>query len=1530
MKVAPMAHTPQPAEVIDGRYALSGQPAKERYGRAFRARDRKADREVHVYVLDAENGALTGSRLSAFQSSHPAFPRLHHVGGPFHGRPYLVFEPPAGAPPRSDLHRILAPEVIASVIDLLLGAVGFLHARDLAVGPLRTSRVFLSERGGRLAVQLPEVPFELLRPLPQRLLRDDEHPPYTAPEVLASESDLSVASDLFAVGAVAFELLSGATPFSENHADGARSRGREGSLPRLPEKVPRGLEELVRWLLSSDPDVRPLSAWDAREVLHDAVPSLPSVDPYEASDLVAPLVGRDEALDTVRTLAARLSRGSVRVRVEGPPGSGRGRFLAHATADLALAGVRTVSVRADTNAQDFARDLLTQASHAPGGDACAALVQGLTVASKVTPIKLHGGRGLLAQALTVSDAIRAVTRRTPLWITVHDAHRAPPDTLAFLRFVAQGDGAVAWMGAWDSSAGLADERPPVALRPLRRDEIARCLAATLPGIDTPSLEPLAALAERNAQGSVGRVLAGVTELLHAGALAMARGRWQLASKGAPAWAFDNCAQVRVVASLSAATRLILAGVAVAGAVRSPDVAANIAGVAPVMARTTLQKALGQGLVARATDGLTVAGPELTRALIATLDATNLEAFRRRALAALDGAETVAACQARSRLLEALGRTDAAAAEAWSAAVALEESGALHEAAAWIERARAFGMETPQAVLRHGDVLLAAGEVNHALAIYTAALAQGAPGEDCSIRKARALVEAGRYEHAEAALKTAGQGTEATVLRAWCAMMLGRVSEATFALEGVRESAGAVRDRARRQCLAAMSAWHHPEPGAVTRRVEAAFKVIAQAEDPAMGAEVAQALGDALAEFGDVPGAVACHRHALEAFRAQGCALRAARCERLLAHENERLGRWEVACAHWDAYLDLARRLDDPTDWLLSAASLASLWCERGDIPQAERVLERAFEVPRRKDAPRGEAAARGVLAEVRALRGELDEALAILGQAHELAQRVGAAEELVTLRRRRAAVLLARKEHREAAEAFKSVADELAAAGARREAARARVLLARALRCTGRWGEAASELENAALGFVDVAHRADEGLLALEQASLARARNEHPRARALAERAAGIFREVGAPRELAAAQEIIDADDTNDALARISAAVAGARSAEAMLGAALDVLLEMTGADRGAAALFGDGVARVAAWRASGAAGAQAPRVSRTIAERALASPRPVVITDMSVEPGVSSQESVVTQGLQAVLAAALRCEAEPLGMIYLDAVRGPADLVRWGVYPLEMAAAVLAPALRAAIERERERERANLLDGAARWLFESIAALDASLQVAAEEDDRSDRVLVTQGSRARAARWRTRADQMIAALREEDARFAAPAAVDLGAIARAVAAAWTDEPEVTVSAPDEPVTVSGDPETMAWLFAELVDLAAERAREGDESGKGARVTVRLARGDDEARRDAWAWRPARERANEREAWIRMEIEHTGRDLSDEDRTAWFDTSWGDPRRVRLAVARRILRRSGASLRVERRHGGGAVLVAEMPRVAASEREVRP
>ena len=52
------------------------------------------------------------------------------------------------------------------------------------------------------------------------------------------------------------ELLSGAAPFSEHTPDGAKSRGREGSLPRLPEKVPRGLEELVRWLLSSDPDVR--------------------------------------------------------------------------------------------------------------------------------------------------------------------------------------------------------------------------------------------------------------------------------------------------------------------------------------------------------------------------------------------------------------------------------------------------------------------------------------------------------------------------------------------------------------------------------------------------------------------------------------------------------------------------------------------------------------------------------------------------------------------------------------------------------------------------------------------------------------------------------------------------------------------------------------------------------------------------------------------------------------------------------------------------------------------------------------------------------------------------------------------------------------------------------------------------------------------------------------------------------------------------------------------------------------------------
>src|SRR3954467_1206249 len=81
---------------------------------------------------------------------------------------------------------------------------------------------------------------------------------YLAPELLRGQS-ATPASDLYALGVVAYECLTGRPPFVGELADVIDAQQRE-SVPPLPDTVTRALRDLVMALLAKDPVDRPSDA----------------------------------------------------------------------------------------------------------------------------------------------------------------------------------------------------------------------------------------------------------------------------------------------------------------------------------------------------------------------------------------------------------------------------------------------------------------------------------------------------------------------------------------------------------------------------------------------------------------------------------------------------------------------------------------------------------------------------------------------------------------------------------------------------------------------------------------------------------------------------------------------------------------------------------------------------------------------------------------------------------------------------------------------------------------------------------------------------------------------------------------------------------------------------------------------------------------------------------------------------------------------------------------------------------------------
>lgn len=92
-----------------------------------------------------------------------------------------------------------------------------------------------------------------------------------APEQIEGKL-VSFRSDLYSLGCVLHEMLTGAPPFSGAPADVLRAH-REDTPPRLPREVPPAIESLVAALLAKDPRARPFSAQQVRRTMEPFLPA---------------------------------------------------------------------------------------------------------------------------------------------------------------------------------------------------------------------------------------------------------------------------------------------------------------------------------------------------------------------------------------------------------------------------------------------------------------------------------------------------------------------------------------------------------------------------------------------------------------------------------------------------------------------------------------------------------------------------------------------------------------------------------------------------------------------------------------------------------------------------------------------------------------------------------------------------------------------------------------------------------------------------------------------------------------------------------------------------------------------------------------------------------------------------------------------------------------------------------------------------------------------------------------------------------
>ena len=280
--LAPAASAPvlQPGTVLAGRYEILQVLGEGGMGAVYKARDTAVDRLVALKVIRPElagNAAILQrfkqELILASKITHKNVVRSYDLGESG-GVKFITMEFIEGHDLRDLLRERgkLPPDEATAIMMQVLRALAAAHGEGVIHRDLKPQNI-MRDSQGRIVV----MDFGLARSLELTgmtqsgaLLGTIE---YMSPEQALAEKSIDARSDLFTVGLIFFELLTGKMPFKADSAVASllkRTRERAVSVADLDPTVPRYIVDVVARCLECDPALRFQSA---QEILAALDPS---------------------------------------------------------------------------------------------------------------------------------------------------------------------------------------------------------------------------------------------------------------------------------------------------------------------------------------------------------------------------------------------------------------------------------------------------------------------------------------------------------------------------------------------------------------------------------------------------------------------------------------------------------------------------------------------------------------------------------------------------------------------------------------------------------------------------------------------------------------------------------------------------------------------------------------------------------------------------------------------------------------------------------------------------------------------------------------------------------------------------------------------------------------------------------------------------------------------------------------------------------------------------------------------------------
>ncbi len=275
---------PTPGRILFGKYEVIRELGGGGMGKVLLVRNSELDVERALKLIKTES-ASNPEFLVRFQREARAMARLDHPHivkvytariSPVDNEAYIEMEYVRG----QSLAALVTPdrpmplEWTVQFVEQLCDALQVVHEHGIVHRDLKPSNLMLLDGHPQGQVHLKMLDFGLAKTRDDLAITRPGFQPgtylYMSPEQLSGVETLDARSDIYSVGIILFEVLTGRRPF---HFD-------RGKAPRFAEKnpdvrIPPKVERVVLRCLERDPDLRPRSAMELAEEFRRAAAIVP-------------------------------------------------------------------------------------------------------------------------------------------------------------------------------------------------------------------------------------------------------------------------------------------------------------------------------------------------------------------------------------------------------------------------------------------------------------------------------------------------------------------------------------------------------------------------------------------------------------------------------------------------------------------------------------------------------------------------------------------------------------------------------------------------------------------------------------------------------------------------------------------------------------------------------------------------------------------------------------------------------------------------------------------------------------------------------------------------------------------------------------------------------------------------------------------------------------------------------------------------------------------------------------------------------